>query len=198
MGACVAALLVIVGREGWQYFSAMHEKSVQADFARAGDKPDMLAAFADTNSGHTLAGVAYLQLADQKFEAQDFRQAATLYLKAAGSLKNEVLLGRARLGAAMSQVNGGDAANGESALKAVGADQALLKTVRAEATYNLASLAFETGRLDDVKKYAGEIEKIDMAGTWSQRAAMLLASIQAGTKPADTVVPAISFKPGGG
>jgi hypothetical protein len=195
--ACSAALLVVVGREGWQYFSAMHEKSVQEDYAKIGDKPDLLAAFADTNSGHALAGVASLQLADQKFEAADYKLAATLYTKAAGSLKNELLLGRARLGAAMSQISSGDIAAGEATLKAVGADQMLFKAVRAEATYHLASLASEAGRLDDVKKFVEEIEKIDLNGTWSQRAAMLLASLQTGGKPAPTSAPAITFKPGG-
>lgn len=196
--ACAAALLVIVGREGWQYFSAMHERSVQEDYARAGDKADMLAAFAATNSGHALAGVAYLQMADQKFEAADYKLAATHYLKAAGSLKNEVLLGRARLGAAMSQISGGDMVAGEAALKAVSADQTLLKTVRAEATYHLASLAYQAGKLDDVKKFVDEIEKIDLSGSWSQRAAVLLASLQTGGTPAVQTAPAINLKPGGG
>jgi hypothetical protein len=197
MLACTAALLVIVGREGWQYFSEMHERSVQEDYAKAGDKTDMLAAFADTNSGHALAGVAYLQLADQKFEAADYKLAGSFYTKAAASLKNEVLLGRARLGAAMSLINGGDIAGGETALKAVSADQSLLKGVRAEATYHLASLAYDAGRLEEVKRLVDEIVKIDLSGSWSQRATMLLASMQAGTKPSPAATPAITFKPGG-
>jgi hypothetical protein len=191
--ACAAALLAIVGREGWQYFSAMREKGVQEDYAAVADKPEKLAAFADEHGGHALAGVAYLRLADQKFEAVDYKQAAAFYTKAAGNLKNDVLLGRARLGAAMSQVNGGDKAAGETALKAIGADQSLLKTLRAEATYHLASFAAEAGKTDEVKKLVDEVGKIDLGGAWSQRATILLTRLQTG----DTAAPAITFKPGG-
>jgi hypothetical protein len=192
---CVAVLLAIIGREGFRYFSAMREQSVQEDYAKVADKPDKLAAFADEHAGHVLAGVAYLQLADQKFEAGDFRQAAPLYTKAAASLKNDALVGRARLGAAVSQINGGDQATGEAALKAISADQAVFKDIRAEATYHLAALAYEAGRTDDVKQLAEEITKIDLAGAWSQRATMLLMSPQTpASGAADT---GLTFKPGG-
>src|SRR5258708_32087286 len=70
--ACAAALLAIVGREGWQYFSAMREKSVQEDYAAVADSPEKLATFADGHAGHALAGVAYLRLADRSFEALDY------------------------------------------------------------------------------------------------------------------------------
>src|SRR5438874_2378723 len=73
---CVAALLVIIGREGWQYFTIQHELGVRADYAKAADRPEQLAAFAGANSGHALAGVAYLRLADGKYAAGDFRAAA--------------------------------------------------------------------------------------------------------------------------
>ncbi len=193
-----AILLGIVGREGWQYFNAMRERSVQEDYARVAGKVDKLAGFADEHAGHPLAGVAYLQLADQEFEGAEFKLAAAHYAKAASSLKNEVLLGRARLGAAMSEISGGDKTAGEAALKVLGADQSLLKTLRAEATYNLALLAYEAGRADDVKKLVDEIGKIDLGSAWSQRATLLLASQAPDGKPAGPAVPGISFKPGGG
>ena len=85
---CVLILLGIVGREGWQYFSAMHEKSIQQDYAEVADKPERLVAFAEANSGHSLAGVAYLQIADRKFESGDYKEAGSFYTKAAGNLKN--------------------------------------------------------------------------------------------------------------
>ena len=192
--ACLAALLAIVGREGWQYFSAMREKAVQEEYAKAADKPEKLAAFADSYSGHALAGVANLQLADQKFGAADYKQAAALYTKAAASLKNETMLGRARLGAAMSQINSGDRVAGEAALKAIGADQSVLKTVRAEATFHLASVAYEAGKMDEVKKLIEEVTKIDLGGPWSQRAMALQMTLQPGGTPADG---AVSFKPDG-
>jgi predicted negative regulator of RcsB-dependent stress response len=191
--ACAAALLAIVGREGWQYFSALREKGVQEDYAAVADKPEKLATFAEEHAGHALAGVASLRLADQKFETADYKQAAAFYTKAAVSLKNDVLLGRARLGAAVSQINSGDKAAGEAGLKAVGADQSLLKTVRAEAIYHLASLAADAGKTDEVKKLVEEVGKIDLGGAWSQRAVVLLSRLPAG----ETGAPSITFKTGG-
>ena len=197
LSICAAALLAIMAREGWQYFSAQREKGVQEEYAKLADRTDKLAAFALANPGHTLAGVAYLRLADENFSNVDYKQAAAGYQQAIGSLKNEALLGRARLGMAMSQLNGGDKATGEAALKALGTDQSLLKSVRAEATYHLASLAVEAGKIDEMKKLVDEVGKIDTSGTWSRRATILLATAQISGQPAETTTQTITFKPGG-
>ncbi|HEY4248344.1 MAG TPA: tetratricopeptide repeat protein [Lacunisphaera sp.] len=193
---CALILVGIIVREGWQYFSEMREKSRQEDYARASDKPDQLVAFAEANADHPLAGVAYLQVADRKFESGDYKDASTLYTKAAGSLKNDALLGRAKLGSAVSLIESGDSAGGESALKAVGADQTLPKTVRAEATYHLAAIASEAGRTEDAKKLVDDVTKIDAGGPWAQRATMLLSTLSSG----DKAIPAtsgFSLKPEG-
>ena len=129
-GVCAAALAAIVGREGWQYFAAQHEAEVQAEYARIAEQPTRLAAFAAAHAGHALAGVAYLKLADDKFSAGDFTGAAPAYTKAASQLKNEALVGRAQLGAAISQFSGADKTAGEAALKKLSADATLLKSVR--------------------------------------------------------------------
>ena len=196
--ACAATLLAIVAREGWQYFSALREQGVQEEYARIADKSDKLAVFAEANSGHALAGVAYLRLADDTYAAADYKQAAGIYQKAAGALKNEALLGRAKLGAAMSQLSAGDKTAGEAALKALGADQTIPKGVRAEATYHLASLAYEAGNFSETRKLVEEVGKLDANGGWSQRATMLLATLETGGKPADASAPTLSLKPGGG
>lgn len=172
---CAAALLAIIGREGWQYYTAQHEQSVRNEYAKVADRPEQLAAFAAANSTHALAGVAYLRIADTKYAANDFRSAGENYTKATAGLKNPALLGRARIGAAMSQLNGGDKAAGETALKAIGADATMPKNVRAEATYHLATLAFDAGNAAEVSRLVTEVGKIDLAGMWSQRATALLA-----------------------
>jgi len=190
----IVALLAIVGREGWQYYSAGHEQAVQAEYAKIADQPAKLEAFASANSSHALAGVAWLRLADEKFAAGDFKTAATDYQKAAGSLQNGALLGRAKLGAAMSQLSSGDQAGGQAALKAVSSDTALDKGARAEAAYQLASLAADAGKTEEVKKLAEEVSKIDATSIWAQRATLLVTSASAPTKPADS---SLSFKPSG-
>src|SRR5258708_4711026 len=89
------------------------------------------------------------------------KTAAADYQKAAGSLKNEALLGRAKLGAAVSQLNGGDVAGGSAALKAVSTGTTLGKRARAEATYQLVSLAAEAGKTDEGKEVAAGGSKLD-------------------------------------
>lgn len=198
---CAAAILVIAGREGWEYYTTSREADLQADYAKAGDSPDRLATFADAHPGHALTGVAYLRVADDKFSAGDFKSAGTYYQKAAGSLQNDALLGRARLGAAFSLLNSGDQAGGEAALQAVSADPAVFKSARAEAAYHLASHAAGAGKADEVKKLVEQINLIDATGPWAQRATLLEAAlpVEAG-KTAAAAAPGtpalgISFKP---
>ena len=173
LGLCAAALLAIVGYKGWEYFAAQHEESVRSDFAKAGDRPEQLTAFAAANSGHELAGVAYLRVADTKYAAGDYRAAQENYNKAASALKVPALSGRARMGAAMSQLNGSDKAAGEAALKAIAADAALLNGTRAEADYHLATVAYEAGNAAEVGRLVAEINKLDATGLWAERAATL-------------------------
>ena len=193
----IVGLLVIIGREVWQQVAASREQDVQADYAKAGDQGARLEAFASANSGHTLGGVAYLRLADEKFSAGDYKTAAANYQKAAATLKNPALLGRARLGAAVSQVSGGELAAGDTALKGISADAALDKGVRTEAAYHLTALAAEAGKADDMKKFADEATKIDPTSSWTQRATMLLVRAPGADSPAGTPAPTLSFKPGG-
>ncbi len=173
LGLCAAALLAIIGVKGWEYFAAQHEESVRADYAKAGDRPEQLAAFAAANSGHELAGVAFLRVADAKYAAGDFRAAQDNYSKASSSLKVAALSGRARMGAAMSQLNGGDKAAGEAALKAIATDATLLKGLRAEASYHLATIAYEAGNSAEVVRLTAEINKLDGTSLWADRAASL-------------------------
>ena len=199
LGLAIVALVAIVAREGWSAYTASHEADVQAEFAKLSDQPARLTAFADANSGHPLAGLAWLKVADDKFTNADYAGAATAYTKAAGSLTNEALLGRAKLGAAISQLNGADQAAGEAALKAISADTTLLAGVRAEAAYHLASLAAAAGKPDEVRKLVDQVSRIEANGPWSQRATALLATQPApapsATAPA-TDTSGISFKPG--
>ncbi|SDR87345.1 tetratricopeptide repeat protein [Opitutus sp. GAS368] len=182
---CVTALLAIIGTYAWQAVAAGRESDVQAEYAKIADQPAKLEGFAGANAGHPLAGVAWLRLADEKFSAGDFKTAAADYQKAAGSLKNEALLGRAKLGAAVSQLNGGDVAGGSAALKAVSADTTLGKGARAEAAYQLVSLAADAGKTDEVKKLAEEVSKIDATSSWAQRATLLVISPAIAAKPGD-------------
>lgn len=175
LGVCVVILVAIIAREGWQFMAASKERGLQGEYAKVADRPEQLPAFAAANSGHTLGGVAYLRVADEKYAAGDYRQALENYTKAAASLKVPAVVGRARVGAAISQLNAGDKAAAETALKAIAADASLLKTARAEAMYHSATLAHEAGNTAEVGRLVGEIDKLDGTGLWAERAASLQA-----------------------
>lgn len=192
---CAAVLIGIVGREGWQYYSASRERDITADYAKA-TTSDRLTAFAASHTGHPLAGVALLRVADGNYTDGNFKAATTSYTQAAAALPNDALKARARLGAAMSQLAAGDKAAGESALKSLSTDATLAKTVRAEATYHLAVFINDSGKPEDAKKLADEVSKIDANGVWAQRAFVLRATLEEG-KQAEQGTPAITFKPGG-
>lgn len=173
-----AALLAIIGREGWQYLAHQRDLGVQADYAKVSDRPEQLAAFAAAHGDHPLGGVALLRLADARYAAGDFRQAGENYKKALATLKQPALLGRARVGAAVSQVSGGDTAGGETALKSISTDTTLPKNIRAEAYYHLATLAKDAGNTAEVTRLVAEIGKVDPVSVWAQRATSLVAVSQ--------------------
>lgn len=199
IGACVAGILAIVAFEGWRLLGASRDRAVREEFAAAGSDGAKLSRFAGDHAGHPLGAAALLLVADQKFEARDFTGAAENYAKAAASPEIGLLRGRARLGEAVSKLQATDRAGGESALKAIAADAALPKAVRAEATYHLASLALEAGNKAEAAKLAGEIAQIEPAGAWAQRAAALRTSLEVAAPAPAAAVPADGglFKPGG-
>jgi len=193
--ACAVVLLALVAREGWRILDENREADTAAEFARASSLPDKLTAFAATHQGHPLSGIAYLTVADQKFRAGDYSAAADNYTRAQTGLQNEALLGRARLGAAMSRLGAGDRTAGEAALKSIAADASIYKSARAEASYHLAQLAFEAGRYDDVRKLVEDITKVETAGVWAQRALQLRTSLPENKKAAPGT-PTVTFTPG--
>ena len=189
---CAAVILFIVGREGWDYFNARREQTIREEYARASESPDKLAGFAAEYSSHALAGIAWLRLADQEYSIGDFKTATTNYQRAASSLTEPALKSRARLGASMSLLAGGDLAGGEAALKPLTTDATADKVIRAEACYHLATLANEAGRADEVRNLTDEITKIDPMSVWAQRAFALRASLAVDPK----VTPTLSLTPG--
>ena len=186
---CAAILLAITAYEGLRYFNAMRDQNGQDDYAQAAGSPDRLAGFAAEHSGHALASVALLQQADAKYANGEFPAAVTSYQKALSLLTNPTLKARARLGIAVSRLNAGDQTAGEADLKAMSSDASIEKTIRTEATYHLATLANETGRVEEARQLLDEVAKLDGMGLWGQRALQLRASLML------PGAPALSLKP---
>lgn len=185
IGICVVVLLAIVARGGWDYLAAQKEHNVEAAYAKA-DTPAKLKSFAEANSGHELAGVAWLQLGDQAYAAEKGSEAVADYQKAAAVLKHGPLADRTQLGLAMAQLLAGQSDAGKSGLKALVDNEDIFKGVRVEAAYQLASLAHQDGHADQVKQYADRMMQIDPSSPWSQRVQGLRADEPAPAAAATT------------
>lgn len=192
--ACVVVLLAIVGRGAYGLIAAQREAGISAAYGAA-TTTEQLKSFAAANSGHALAGAAHLRLADEAYAAGKFSDAQAEYGKAAAILKDTVFAGRIQMGSAMAKLNGGDAAGGEAALKALVDDVAGPKSVRAEAAYHLAIAATDAGRSDEASKLAEQVMSIDPDSIWTQRALMLRARAAVSTPAASAATPATEAAP---
>lgn len=197
----VLGIAVIVGRELITYMWKERERAVSEAYGAAGT-PEKLKAFAEENSGHSLAGFALIRVADEAYKEGNYAEAATAYEKAVEPLKGTPMAARARLGAAVSLAQGSDRAKGEAALKALADDAAIMPAQRTEARYHLATLMIGEGRIDEARTTLQQIMETDTTGSWAQRAYMLLAGLPAAsatvglsTPAATTPVPAATGAP---
>ncbi len=187
LGLCALVLLVILGKGVWERMERQKESDLEHEFQTA-TTPDQLRAFAAAHPGHELAGLAELENADQAYSAEKYADAAAGYEKAIATLKAGPLVARAQIGRAMSKAQSGRAADGEAELKQLLNDTNQFKTIRAEAAYQLASLALSGGNVADVQKYLDQVNQIDPAGVWARRAVGLQASLP---RPTAVGVPAV-------
>ncbi len=158
------------------FLAERRETAIREAYAAA-TTPEARETFVRENAGHPLAGAASLELADQRFEGEDYEGAAEFYAFAAESLTGHPLKGRARLGEAVAYVMLDRPEDAERVLAGLAGDEDILQSVRMEAKYSLASLAFEQGDYDRVRDLARELEEEDMMGFWSNRTRMLVDDI---------------------
>jgi hypothetical protein len=175
-GLLALIAVVVLAKGGWEYMQRQKELEVGKDYASA-TTPEQLKSFAAAHPDHVLGAVARLRLADDAYTAGKYADAISGYDQALTSLPNGPLAARAKLGRAMAKIQSGKTSEGTTELKQLEADTAQLNAVRAEAGYQLASIAAESGNTADVKKYSEELMKIDPGSVWSQRAMMLQAAL---------------------
>lgn len=188
---CLVVLIVIVAQGAYTVYRGWQDEKVANQYAAASNS-EKLKAFATANAGHSLAGVAWLRLADEAYAAGKYADAAQNYQSAA-ALKDGPLVGRARLGQAISKLQGGQTAEAETLLKQIASDAKQMKSVRAEAAYQLASNASVAGRNDEALKYLDQVTSIEPTGTWAQRAMMLRISLPAPVATTTGGTPAITL-----
>ena len=192
----VLGFLVIVRREGVRYMWAARERGISEAYGKC-STPAELKAFAAENPKHVLAGIALLRVGDEDYNAREYLDAADAYTKAVEPLKDTPMAARAKIGAAISEVQGGDRAKGEAALKALADDMTIMAAERMEARYQLAVIAIADGRLDDARKALDEITQTPTAGMWAQRAYQLRATLGGGEEEVASTAPETTPAAGG-
>ena len=196
----VIVLLAIVGKGAWEYMGAQKEKEIGRAYALA-KTPEQLQAFAKAESGHELAGVAWVQVADAAYAEGKYADAVSAYEEVHKVLTDGPITDRASLGLAMAQIQSGQVSAGQSGLKQLVDATAVSKAVQVEAAYQLASLAHASGNAEGVKQYADRIMQIDPASPWAQRVMTLRmtdapsAATTVSTPAAATPAPAESTEP---
>lgn len=174
----VIVVIAIAGRGLVGWMGARQDAATRAEFATVEGK-DALVAFAAAHPGHPLAGVAQLQVADGLYAEGDFTGAGAAYRDAASSLGEQPLAGRALLGAAISVIQAGKTAEGVAVLRQLADDVARTAVIRAEAAYHLASLARESGQIEEASRRVEQIAALGDTGLWGQRALMLRSQLAA-------------------
>ncbi len=172
IAVCVIVLLAILGKGVLDYMAAQKETEIRQSYAAA-DTPEKLKAFIAAQSGHGLAGVAALQLADGAYTEGRGAEAVSQYEAAVKALAGTPLSSRAQLGRAMSLILAGRGNEGETALRELADRTSEATVIRAEAAYHLATLAQTAGRSEEVSRLVGQIVQIDPSSPWTQRALML-------------------------
>lgn len=183
-GLIILVAVVILGKGGWEYIQHQNELKVEQAFAAA-TTPEQLKSFAAAHADHSLAGVAYAQMGDDAYKAGKWADATANYDKALGVIKDGPLAARLKIGRAMAKAQSGKTAEAVTDLKQISGDTTALNAARGEALFQLASFAAEAGNADEVQKYSDEINKVDPASVWTQRAMMLRLSLP--TKPSAAV-----------
>lgn len=159
---------IIVGINGVKMYGESAKAKLQDAYSEA-KANDTLDAFAKENTGRELGGFAALTVADEAYNAEDFTKAAEFYALAESALGENILAGRAAIGAAFAAFNNGSEADGVAKLNQIAADASFADAVRSEAVYHLAVDAYTSGNTDAFDSFVAQLATTDKAGQWQNR-----------------------------
>jgi len=182
---CVAIILVIIAKGGWDYIVARKEVETRRDYATC-TTAEAYRAFAASHPGHPLAAMAELNVADDAYGSGHFGDAAADYEKAAADLPPSPFRARARLGQAMALALSGKTSDAQTDLSQILNDSSLLNAYRCEAGYHLAALAAAGNRPAEVDKLSEQLMQIDPTNPFVERTQQLRAEMPAGPASAPT------------
>lgn len=170
-GGIAVGAVAVVGIQLFQYFGEQKESAIREAF-QAAQTVEAKEDFIAENPQHQLAALAELQLADARYEAQAFSEAADFYASAAKDFVDPTLSSRALLGQGMSLIMAGELEAGRAVLESVSLDPSALDQTRAEAAYHLAVSYWEEGNLERVEEVTDRIIELD-SSLWTFRATSL-------------------------
>lgn len=167
-GGIAIGALIVVGIQLFQYFGEKKETAIREAFAATNSIEEKVA-FASEHGDHQLAALANLQVADARYEAGSYSEAAEAYAQAAKGFEDPTMATRALLGQGMSLLMSGSLDSGRALLEAVALDTTALDQTRGEAAYNLAVTYWEAGDLERVTEITDLILELE-APFWVFRA----------------------------
>jgi len=196
---CAVVLVVIVAREVSAISAAKSRERLAQTYAQSAASPEGLRRFAQDNAGQQLGGVAWLQVADKAYAADNFSEAVSAYEQSLKGLANgSALANRAALGLAVSQLKSGAETQGRAGLAALADNASISVGVRAEASYHLALFAHVAGDQETFAQRAAQLAQIDPMSLWNQRLLSLQVtrSMRGGAAPGVTALsPSVSTLP---
>ncbi len=180
--ACIAlALVIILGYQGLGVYQETTQRNLQSAYAAISNTAER-SEFARQNSGTRLGGVAALEVADEYFSSGDHNAAAEYYSLAAAALEGNLLVGRARVGAAISVYETGDSARATALLDAIVNDNTLAQAARSEAVFHLAVNAYAEGDFESFQAHAQRLDGFFHNEIWVERLAEYRARVAQRTR----------------
>jgi predicted negative regulator of RcsB-dependent stress response len=187
--AIIAALILIAGRQAWDWYEKRAKTSAETAFGAA-ETAEQRLAFSREFAGHPLAGVALLSVADDSFEKDDYTQAATQYMQAAKACTEPIFKARAQLGEGIASIRAGLTTKGVGILQGVANDATVVDPLRCEAWLHLAATALAGGDYVQARDALDRLTALSPSGVWAGRADFLRTQIPVEETPAIAPAPA--------
>ena len=163
-----AAVLVLAGTGlyfGVQAYRGQQETQREAAYLEALGRGE-LAAFAEDNRGHTLGGLAALEVGQERYAQGDWEEAVRFLTLAVEALEDHPVQEKARLDLAVARYRAGDAAAARTLLSAMADNEGLYPASRAEALYLLALQQWSEGQTEALAATEQRLGKLDRQGEW--------------------------------
>lgn len=170
-GVIALIAVVVVGYQVYDYLQDRKADRLSSEFNTL-ETPEEKLNFAERNAGGHLASLAFIEIADYAYAAENFTDAVERYEAALPGLEGNPISGRARLGAAMARLRLGDA-NAAVLLDQLARDPGVLDPIRGEAAYLLAATQLAEGQTAEARRALDLLGTLDNAPQWQQRGLQL-------------------------